>query len=119
MPNVWGYRKTAEQTGELVAIDDNPLVQKEQELNHQLSQQLVSATTNLNNLVQKNLQAKSWLERGTQTERNLNEQVQMLKGNLLLSRILYQLYQQLESAPTSAVKNLEEQIAICIWHSSN
>ncbi|CAJ1801003.1 Mechanosensitive channel MscK [Aeromonas salmonicida] len=103
--------KTAEQTGELVAIDDNPLVQKEQELNHQLSQQLVSATTNLNNLVQKNLQAKSWLERGTQTERNLNEQVQMLKGNLLLSRILYQLYQQLESAPTSAVKNLEEQIA--------
>ncbi|WP_447829310.1 mechanosensitive channel MscK [Aeromonas salmonicida] len=103
--------KTAEQTGELVAIDDNPLVQKEQELNHQLSQQLVSATTNLNNLVQKNLQAKSWLERGTQTERNLNEQVQMLKGNLLLSRILYQLYQQLESAPSTLVKNLEEQIA--------
>ncbi|MFS1165233.1 mechanosensitive channel MscK, partial [Aeromonas salmonicida] len=103
--------KTAEQTGELVAIADNPLVQKEQELNHQLSQQLVSATTNLNNLVQKNLQAKSWLERGTQTERNLNEQVQMLKGNLLLSRILYQLYQQLESAPSTLVKNLEEQIA--------
>ncbi|MEN9584700.1 MAG: hypothetical protein RLZZ616_1706, partial [Pseudomonadota bacterium] len=103
--------KTAEQTGELVAIDDNPLVQKEQELNHQLSQQLVSATANLNKLVQKNLQAKSWLERGTQTERNLNEQVQMLKGNLLLSRILYQLYQQLESAPSTLVKNLEEQIA--------
>ncbi|WP_330543893.1 mechanosensitive channel MscK [Aeromonas hydrophila] len=103
--------KTAEQTGELVAADDNPLVQKEQELNHQLSQQLVSATTNLNSLVQKNLQAKSWLERGTQTERNLNEQVQMLKGNLLLSRILYQLYQQLESSPSTLVKNLEEQIA--------
>ncbi|MGE6106316.1 mechanosensitive channel MscK [Aeromonas sobria] len=103
--------KTAEQTGELVANQDNPLVQREQELNHQLSQQLVSATSNLNSLMQKNLQAKSWLERGTQTERNLNEQVQMLKGNLLLSRILYQLYQQLETAPTSAVKNLEEQIA--------
>ncbi|MFQ2193787.1 mechanosensitive channel MscK [Aeromonas jandaei] len=103
--------KTAEQTGELVATEDSPLVQKEQEINHQLSQQLISATSNLNSLVQKNLQAKSWLERGTQTERNLNEQVQMLKGNLLLSRILYQLYQQLESAPTSAVKNLEEQIA--------
>ncbi|RQM72329.1 mechanosensitive channel MscK [Aeromonas jandaei] len=103
--------KTAEQTGELVATEDSPLVQKEQVLNHQLSQQLISATTNLNSLVQKNLQAKSWLERGTQTERNLNEQVQMLKGNLLLSRILYQLYQQLEAAPTIAVKNLEEQIA--------
>ncbi|MGH1409920.1 MAG: mechanosensitive channel MscK, partial [Aeromonas sp.] len=103
--------KTAEQTGELVATEDSPLVQKEQELNHQLSQQLISATTNLNSLVQKNLQAKSWLERGIQTERNLNEQVQMLKGNLLLSRILYQLYQQLEAAPTIAVKNLEEQIA--------
>ncbi|ELI6424262.1 MULTISPECIES: mechanosensitive channel MscK [Aeromonas] len=103
--------KTAEQTGELVATEDSPLVQKEQELNHQLSQQLIGATTSLNSLVQKNLQAKSWLERGIQTERNLNEQVQMLKGNLLLSRILYQLYQQLEAAPTIAVKNLEEQIA--------
>ena len=103
--------KTAEQTGELVATEDNPLVQKEQEINHQLSQQLISATTNLNSLAQKNLQAKSWLERGTQTERNLNEQVQMLKGNLLLSRILYQLYQQLEAAPSTLVKNLEEQIA--------
>ncbi|MBL0563655.1 mechanosensitive channel MscK [Aeromonas hydrophila] len=103
--------KTAEQTGELVATEDSPLVQKEQVLNHQLSQQLISATTNLNSLVQKNLQAKSWLERGTQTERNLNEQVQMLKGNLLLSRILYQLYQQLEAAPSSLVKNLEEQIS--------
>ncbi|MBS4699106.1 mechanosensitive channel MscK [Aeromonas media] len=103
--------KAAEQTGELVATQDNPLVQKEQEINHQLSQQLISATTNLNLLAQKNLQAKSWLERGTQTERNLNEQVQMLKGNLLLSRILYQLYQQLEAAPSTLVKNLEEQIA--------
>ncbi|MFQ2093345.1 mechanosensitive channel MscK [Aeromonas taiwanensis] len=103
--------KTAEQTGELVATEDNPLVQKEQEINHQLSQQLISATTSLNSLAQKNLQAKSWLERGTQTERNLNEQVQMLKGNLLLSRILYQLYQQLEAVPSTLVKNLEEQIA--------
>jgi potassium efflux system protein len=86
-------------------------VQKEQELNYQLSQQLISSTNSLNTLAQKNLQAKSMLERSTQTERNLNEQVQMLKGNLLLSRILYQLYQQLEAAPSTLVKNLEEQIA--------
>lgn len=86
-------------------------MQKEQELNYQLSQQLISSTNSLNTLAQKNLQAKSMLERGTQTERNLNEQVQMLKGNLLLSRILYQLYQQLEAAPSTLVKNLEEQIA--------
>lgn len=103
--------KTAEETGELVTAEDNPLVQKEQELNYQLSQQLISSTNSLNTLAQKNLQAKSMLERGTQTERNLNEQVQMLKGNLLLSRILYQLYQQLEAAPSTLVKNLEEQIA--------
>ncbi len=45
--------KTAEQTGELVATEDSPLVQKEQELNHQLSQQLITATTSLNSLVQK------------------------------------------------------------------
>lgn len=103
--------KAAEETGELVANEDSPLIQHEQELNHQLSQQLIAATGNLNQLVQKNLQSKSWLDRGTQMERNLNEQVEMLKGNLLLSRILYQLYQQLESAPTQLVKNLAEQIA--------
>ncbi|MGL5039509.1 MAG: mechanosensitive channel MscK [Aeromonas sp.] len=103
--------KAAEQTGDLVNTKSNPLVQKEQEINHQLSQQLVSGTTNLNLLVRKNLQAKTRLERGTQIERNLNEQVQMLKGNLLLSRILYQLYQQLEAAPAVVVSNLEEQIA--------
>ncbi len=103
--------KTAEQTQDQVAIADSPLIQKQKKLNQQISQQLIAATTNLNSLVQKNLQAKSWLERSTQIERNLNEQVQMLKGNLLLSRILYQLYQQLDAAPTIAVKNLEEQIA--------
>ncbi|QFI53940.1 mechanosensitive channel MscK [Aeromonas simiae] len=103
--------KAAEQSGELVARQNNPLVQHEQETNYQLSQQLIDATSKLNQLTQKNMQAKSWLERGTQMERNLNEQVQMLKGNLLLSRILYQLYQQLESAPNQMVKNLEEQIA--------
>ena len=51
--------KAAEQTGELVATQDNPLVQKEQEINHQLSQQLISATTNLNLLAQKNLRPRA------------------------------------------------------------
>ena len=103
--------KTAEQTGELVAAEDNPWCKRSRRSTTSSLQQLISATTSLNSLAQKNLQAKSWLERGTQTERNLNEQVQMLKGNLLPSRILYQLYQQLEAAPSTLVKNLEEQIA--------
>ncbi|MGL5947809.1 MAG: mechanosensitive channel MscK, partial [Aeromonas sp.] len=89
----------------------SPLLLQEQAVNRRLSDQLTLTMTRLNALVQKNLQAKSWLERGMQTERNLNEQVQMLKGKLLLSRILYQLYQELETAPNFASDNLDEQIA--------
>jgi potassium efflux system protein len=110
-PSAWGHREDRRRDRRTGGRRRQPLVQKEQELNYQLSQQLISSTNSLNTLAQKNLQAKSMLERGTQTERNLNEQVQMLRGNLLLSRILYQLYQQLEAAPSTLVKNLEEQIA--------
>lgn len=95
----------------LMTAQSHPLIHQAQKINRQLSEQVVSATTNLNQLAQKNMQAKGWLKRSTQTERNLNEQVQILKGNLLLPRLLYQRYQQLERAPFSLVKNLEEQIA--------
>lgn len=104
-------KRAAKKTGALVSIPSSPLLQKEQEINHQLSQQLIAAANNLSYLTQSNLQSKTLLERSTQTEQTLNEQVQMLKGNLLLSRILYQLYQQLENVPDIPVANLDEKIA--------
>ncbi|QCT20175.1 mechanosensitive channel MscK [Jejubacter calystegiae] len=79
-------------------IQKNPLVKQELDLNHQISQRLIDATQNGNDLVQRNIQVKTWLDRALQSERNLKEQIAVLKGSLLLSRILYQQQQTLPSA---------------------
>ncbi|MGL5799331.1 MAG: mechanosensitive channel MscK, partial [Plesiomonas sp.] len=60
-------------------------------------------------MVQENTKVKNWLDSVTQTERNLNEQISVLKGSLLLSRILYQQRQMLPDA--NLARNLEERIA--------
>lgn len=83
---------------EATSIQNNPLVRQELEINHQLSQRLITATENGNNLVQRNIRVKNWLDRALQSERNINEQISVLKGSLLLSRILYQQQQTLPSA---------------------
>ncbi|MFW0766040.1 mechanosensitive channel MscK [Trabulsiella odontotermitis] len=93
--------KTAQEAvtpDETARIQANPLVKQELEINHQLSQRLISATENGNQLVQQNIKVKNWLDRALQSERNIKEQIAVLKGSLLLSRILYQQQQTLPSA---------------------
>ncbi|MEW5559035.1 mechanosensitive channel MscK [Enterobacter asburiae] len=79
-------------------IQANPLVKQELDINHQLSERLIKATESGNQLVQQNIRVKTWLDRALQSERNIKEQISMLKGSLLLSRILYQEQQTLPSA---------------------
>jgi len=100
--------ENTKQDGELHS--DSTLIRKEQKINDQIGQQLMDATITLNSLVKKNLQIKNELERGIQTDRNINEQVKRIKDDLLLSRILYYFYQQLESLPKTTVKNLNDNI---------
>jgi len=102
--------ETAKQDGELLNSDSNPLIKKEQKINDQIGAKLMDATININALVKQNLQVKNELERGIQTDRNINEQVKRIKDDLLLSRILYYFYQQLESLPKTIVKNLDDNI---------
>lgn len=102
--------ETAKQDGELLNSDSNPLIKKEQKINDQIGAKLMDATININALVKQNLQVKNELERGIQTDRNINEQVKRIKDDLLLSRILYYFYQQLESLPKTVVKNLDDNI---------
>ena len=93
--------KTAQEAvtpDETARIQENPLVKQELEVNHQLSQRLINATENGNALVQQNIKVKNWLDRALQSERNIKEQIAVLKGSLLLSRILYQQQQTLPSA---------------------
>lgn len=93
--------KTAAETAspeETARIQGNPLVKQELEINHQLSQKLITATESGNQLVQQNIKVKTWLDRALQSERNVKEQIAVLRGSLLLSRILYQQQQTLPSA---------------------
>ena len=93
--------KTAQEAvtpDETARIQANPLVKQELDINHQLSQKLIAATENGNALVQQNIKVKNWLDRALQSERNIKEQISVLKGSLLLSRILYQQQQTLPSA---------------------
>jgi potassium efflux system protein len=93
--------KTAQEAvtpDETARIQSNPLVKQELDINHQLSQKLIAATENGNQLVQRNIKVKNWLDRALQSERDIKEQISVLKGSLLLSRILYQQQQTLPSA---------------------
>lgn len=93
--------KTAQEAvspDETTRIQNNPLVKQELEINHQLSEKLIQATENGNQLVQRNIRVKNWLDRALQSERDIKEQISVLKGSLLLSRILYQQQQTLPSA---------------------
>lgn len=93
--------KTAQEAvspDETARIQANPLVKQELDANHQLSERLIQATENGNSLVQQNIKVKNWLDRALQAERNIKEQIAVLKGSLLLSRILYQQQQTLPSA---------------------
>lgn len=82
---------------------------RELAINKQLSQQLVSATKEGNTLVQQNIRVKNWLDRALQSERNLKEQITILRGSLLLSRILYQ--QQLSLPTSGLITNMGPRIA--------
>ncbi|HFV5543806.1 TPA: mechanosensitive channel MscK [Escherichia coli] len=104
--------KTAQEAvspDEAARIQANPLVKQELEINQQLSQRLITATENGNQLMQQNIKVKNWLERALQSKRNIKEQIAVLKGSLLLSRILYQQQQTLPSA--DELENMTNRIA--------
>ncbi|MEX0445415.1 mechanosensitive channel MscK [Xenorhabdus sp. SGI246] len=90
-------------------IQSNPLVREEIEINRDLSERLVAATRDNNQLVQKKIQVKNFLDRAIQSERGLKEQVKVLRGSLLLSRILFQ--EQLKVPRNVLTKDLPTKIA--------
>ncbi|EJD6046507.1 mechanosensitive channel MscK [Providencia rettgeri] len=92
-----------------IKAQQNPLIQKEIAINNALSDRLITVTENSNKLVQNGIRVKTWLERATQSERNLKEQINVLRGSLLLSRILFQ--QQIDLPPDILTKNLPTTIA--------
>ena len=87
----------------------DPFIQKELDLNAQLSQQLLEQTEKTNTLTQDELRMRNVLDNLTQTQRTIDEQISALQGTLVLSRIIQQQKQKL---PTNLnIQGLSKQIA--------
>ncbi|WP_083929007.1 mechanosensitive channel MscK [Providencia sneebia] len=102
-------REAQTSTENELQIKQNPLIRKEIAINNQLSERLVEATQGSNRMSQNSIRVKAWLERASQSERNLKEQINVLRGSLLLSRILFQ--QQINLPADILTKNLQNTIA--------
>ncbi|MEL7557442.1 mechanosensitive channel MscK [Stutzerimonas chloritidismutans] len=77
--------------------------------NKRLSGYLLRATERLNDLTQQNLQTRQQLDTLNQADQALEEQIAVLEGSLLLSKILYQQKQALPQL--SLDKDLADEIA--------
>jgi potassium efflux system protein len=71
------------------------LLTSESDANLKLSDYLLRGTDRLNDLTQQNLKTKTQLDALTQTDQALDEQINVLSGSLLLSKILYKQKQSL------------------------
>lgn len=105
------HEAQAKQTEELKASQkaENPIIQEELGQNSDLSQYLVEQTQKANTIFQDHLRAKNILDHLTQTQREVEAQINALQGTLVLSRIINQ---QKQSLPTERVnKGLVKDIA--------
>ena len=91
------------------AINNDPFYLAQTEINKHLSDKLIVTTQNNNELNRHSLMVKNRLDRAIQSERNLKEQIDVLKGSLLLSRILFE--EQVDLPDGIFINNLPDKIA--------
>lgn len=87
------------------------LLATESAANLKLSDYLLKSTDRLNEVTQQNLQTKQQLDSVTQSDSALEEQINVLKGSLLLSKILYKQKQALPNLKLNRDRDLADQIA--------
>lgn len=103
-------RTVAEQSMEAQKVGgSDTLLSRESALNLKLSDYLLRGTDRLNELTQLNLRTQQQLDSLNQTDQALDEQISVLQGSLLLSKILYK---QKQSLPKLKLDNgLADEIA--------
>lgn len=98
-----------EQSAEAQKAGGSSLLATESATNVRLSDYLLRSTDRLNELTQQNLKVRQQLDTLNQTDQALDEQINVLRGSLLLSKILYT---QKQALPRLKVdRNLADQIA--------
>ncbi|WP_220814690.1 mechanosensitive channel MscK [Pseudomonas paralcaligenes] len=99
----------AELSREAEKATPDSLVAKESAINLKISDYLLRATDRLNQLTRMNLETKQQLDNVSQVDQALDEQIAVLKGSLLLSKILYE---QKQALPKPQVdRDLADEIA--------
>ncbi|CAM3756616.1 mechanosensitive channel MscK [Pseudomonas wadenswilerensis] len=98
-----------EQSIEAQKAGGSTLLATESAANLKLSDYLLRSTDRLNELTQQNLKTKQQLDTLTQSDQALDEQISVLKGSLLLSKILYKQKQALPHLKLD--RDLADQIA--------
>ena len=89
--------------------EGHPVLERAQQINRELSQELLRANDRSNVLVREGLAVRSRLDQVRQLERSLNEQIDAIRGSTLLSRILRE---QRRSLPQVAPRrDLQDEIA--------
>ncbi|MBT8765656.1 mechanosensitive channel MscK [Metapseudomonas boanensis] len=99
----------AELSREAGGATPDSLVAKESAINMKMSNYLLRSTDRLNELTQQNLQTRQQLDNLSQADQALEEQISVLKGSLLLAKILYQQKQALPQLKLDS--NLSDEIA--------
>ncbi|CDF86643.1 conserved hypothetical protein [Pseudomonas knackmussii B13] len=85
------------------------LLSQENATNLRFSDYLLRTTDRLNDLTRRNLEAKQQLDTLTQLDQTLDQQINVLRGSLLLSKVLYQQKQSLPKIKTD--QELADEIA--------
>jgi len=99
----------AELSREAEKATPDSLLARESAANLKISDYLLRATERLNELTRQNLETKQQLDSVNQADQALDEQIDVLRGSLLLARILYQ---QKEGLPKLQLdRNLADEIA--------
>ncbi|MFI8745664.1 mechanosensitive channel MscK [Pseudomonas sp. NPDC077186] len=98
----------AEQSREAERAGSDKLLARESTRNLKLSDYLLRATERLNQLTEQNLQTRQQLDNLVQADQALDEQIGVLQGSLLLSKILYQQKQALPSLALEDSKLADE-----------
>ena len=102
-------KTVTQQSIEAQKAGGSTLLANESAANLKLSDYLLRSTDRLNELTQQNLRTKQQLDNLTQADQALDEQINVLKGSLLLSKILYKQKQALPHLKLD--RDLADQIA--------
>ena len=82
--------QTVSEVTEALETTENELLREQGGLNQRLSEELLAATTRVGELTRQNIQTLQQIESMNQIDRALEQQIDVLEGSVLLSRILHQ-----------------------------